>query len=83
MICLQVRIIGFIKDSNEKIHSLCIDANEKVAHILEYLEKEFNITFDLDEVMILCNDRQVYVDEPIPGGCDILTVFPLALGGLE
>lgn len=82
MVCLQIRVIGFGKEASENSYSLCVDVNEKVSYVLEYLQKNFNIVFDLDEVMVLCNDKQIYIDEPIPEDCSVLTVFPLALGGL-
>lgn len=83
MVCLQISIIGFGKDVDKKTFNLCVDIDTKVSYILEYLKRNFNMVFDPDEVMILCDDKQVYVDEPIPKECNVLVIFPLALGGIK
>lgn len=80
MLCIKIRVTGF---RNIKInsHVICIDKDKKLFQVLDMLKEKFNIEIDQDEIMAMCNDKQIYLDEYIPNDCDIITLFPLALGG--
>ncbi|MEM1644257.1 MAG: hypothetical protein QXL96_00060 [Ignisphaera sp.] len=49
--------------------------------MIELVENKLGLKFNLDEIMILCDDKQIYVEEPLPSNCRDLIIFPLALGG--
>lgn len=80
MLCLKLRITGF-KNIKEE-YELCINEDEKVLQILEHIKSKFNISLDSGEVMVVCNDKQIYLDEVVPKECKSLTIFPLAFGGM-
>lgn len=80
MLCLKIRMIGF-KNLKEAMYDLCINEDEKILHVLKYINDYFGIALEPDEIIAICNDKQIYIDEPIPKECKILILFPLALGG--
>jgi len=72
---------GFAGLSVEKKHEVCADNNLKVQYVIEQVEKNTGMHIDRDEIMIMCNDRQLYIDENVPNECMEILIFPLALGG--
>jgi len=45
------------------------------------VKKVLNLSFDEDEIMIVCNDKQLYLDDSIPSECDEIELYPLVHGG--
>ncbi|ADM27146.1 hypothetical protein Igag_0298 [Ignisphaera aggregans DSM 17230] len=76
---MKIRLIGF---SGQK-YSLDIEhiESETIRDIVTRVKKVLNLSFDDDEIMVVCNDKQLYLDDPIPSGCNEIELYPLAHGG--
>lgn len=81
MICINIRIIGFRAVSDKELYKICVNVDDKVLRVIELIENKLGLKFNLDEIMILCDDKQIYAEEPLPSNCRDLIIFPLALGG--
>lgn len=79
MICLKIKVIGF-SSVGEKVLDVCIE-NNNVSSILNIIKNHIDVHIDPEEVIIICNDKQLYPDEKLPSDCNTLILFPLALGG--
>lgn len=83
MICVNIKIIGF-RDSMKSglnLNKICVDEKNNVLDILKHVEESSKIVLEPDEIMIICDDKQLYVNDKIPLDCKELLIFPLALGG--
>ncbi|MEM1559936.1 MAG: hypothetical protein QW775_06325 [Ignisphaera sp.] len=81
MICVDVRIIGLRRVSEKELYKICVESYNTVSDVIKIIESKLGYRFNLDEIMIVCNDKQVYVEETLPSSCENLVIFPLALGG--
>jgi len=52
-----------------------------IRDIIAKVKRVLNLSFDDDEIMIVCNDKQLYLDDSIPSECDEIELYPLAHGG--
>lgn len=80
MLCLRIRVAGFGNTKREQ-YEVCVEGDVKVSNLLEEVKKVANLQLNQDEIMIVCNDRQIYLEEYVPKDCETLVLFPLALGG--
>jgi hypothetical protein len=60
---------------------LCVNEGVNVLQVLNKVKEDYGIKFEFDEIVIVCNDKQLYIDEGVPQNCEELMIFPLALGG--
>ncbi len=76
---VEIRLIGF----NGRKYSLNIEyiGGETIKDIIAKVKKAINLSFNDDEIMIVCNDKQLYLDDPIPSKCSEIELYPLAHGG--
>lgn len=81
MICVDVRIIGLRGVSENEQYKICVESYNTVSDVIKLIENKLGYRFNLDEIMVICNDKQVYVEETLPPSCRNLVIFPLALGG--
>lgn len=79
MKCLAIKIIGF-KNIKEKTLEICSESR-KISTILDITKKHIDIEIAQEELMIICDNKQLYLDEEVPEECKVLMLFPLALGG--
>lgn len=76
---IRVHLIGFGGTKS----SLNIEyfGYEHIRDIIAKVKNVMNLSFDDDEIMAVCNDKQLYLDDNIPSECDELVLYPLAHGG--
>ena len=79
MTSVKIRLFGF--DGSSKVIDIAVHSNITVREIISNVIKMLNLKIDNDEVLILCNGRQLYPDDVLPINCMELELFPLALGG--
>lgn len=79
MKCLAIKIMGF-KNIKEKTLEICSESR-KISTILDITKKHIDIEIAQEELMIICDNKQLYLDEEVPEECKVLMLFPLALGG--
>jgi hypothetical protein len=83
MTCIRLRIIGLneTKEKELSLNNICVDGKVNVLQVLDKVRNDIKIMFEFDEIMIICNNKQLYVNDEIPQDCKELIMFPLALGG--
>lgn len=83
MMCLNIRIIGFRRtgDNEINISNVCVSEKSKIIQILNNLKEDLKIMLELDDIMIICNNKQLYIDDEIPQDCKEILIFPIAPGG--
>lgn len=79
MKCLAIKIVSF-KNIGEKTLEICSESRE-VSTILNIIKKQIDIEMVQEELMVVCDNKQLYLDEEVPEECKVLMLFPLALGG--
>lgn len=72
---IVIKFVGFHGGKYVKEVEVCGDARIKDV-IGMVLDRSF------DEVMVVCNSKQLYPDDYIPSDCRELDVYPLASGGM-
>jgi hypothetical protein len=80
---VKVKIAGF--RGLPKPLAINIQLNEEERKVVDVVIKEvfkrLNITIEEDEVLIICNDKMLYLDDEIPTSCEEIELYPLARGG--
>jgi hypothetical protein len=80
---VKVKIAGF--RGLPKPLAINIQLNEEERKVVDVVIKEvfkrLNITVEEDEVLIICNDKMLYLDDEIPTSCEEIELYPLARGG--
>jgi hypothetical protein len=80
---VKVKIAGF-RDLPKPL-AINIQLNEEERKVVDVVIKEvfkrLNITIEEDEVLIICNDKMLYLDDEIPTSCEEIELYPLARGG--
>jgi hypothetical protein len=80
---VKVKIAGF--RGFPKPLAINIQLNEEERKVVDVVIKEvfkrLNITVEEDEVLIICNDKMLYLDDEIPTSCEEIELYPLARGG--
>lgn len=75
---IRVYLIGF--DGKKRSLNIEYLGYESIRDIIAKVKSMINIRFD-DEIMIICNNKQLYLDDLIPNECNELELYPLAHGG--
>jgi len=72
---IMIKLVGFYGGKHVREVEVCDDARIK-----DVVGMALNRS--IDEVMVVCNSKQLYPDDYIPSDCRELTVYPLASGGV-
>lgn len=79
IVSIKIRLFGF--SGSSRVIDLVIHSNATIKEIITSVIKMLNLKVNYDEVLVLCNGRQLYLDDVLPINCMELEFFPLALGG--
>ncbi len=77
---IRVKLFGF-GGKNRMVVEVVVHSNVAVRDVVANIIKMLDLEVDYDEVMVLCNGVQVYLDDVLPNNCSELELFPLAFGG--
>jgi|UniRef100_A0A7J3YTM4 hypothetical protein len=80
---VRVRLVGF--RGFPKPVTISIQLSEergKIADVIKEAFKHLDIVVEEDEVLIICDDKMLYLDDEIPTSCEEFELYPLARGGL-
>uniref|UniRef100_A0A7C4FCU8 MoaD/ThiS family protein n=1 Tax=Ignisphaera aggregans TaxID=334771 RepID=A0A7C4FCU8_9CREN len=80
---VKVRLAGF--RGFPKPVTISIQLSEergKIADVIKEAFKHLDIVVEEDEVLVICDDKMLYLDDEIPASCEELELYPLARGGL-
>ncbi|HID80143.1 MAG TPA: hypothetical protein EYP48_00290 [Ignisphaera sp.] len=71
---IVIRLVGFYGDKH--VRELEIHDEVKVKDIVG------RVLDNVDEVMVICGSKQLYLDDIVPYDCRELDIYPLASGGM-
>jgi len=74
---VKIVLLGFSSKLKDKELEVDIEMNALVRDVINRLSH----IVDPDEIMIICNNKQLYLDDVIPENCRSLEIYPLAHGG--
>ncbi|MEM2262234.1 MAG: hypothetical protein QXK24_07270 [Ignisphaera sp.] len=76
---IKVKLFGL--GDKGRILEVVVQESSTIRDIVAMVVKGLTLEIDYDEVMVLCNEVQLYPDDMLPKNCTELEFFPLALGG--
>jgi hypothetical protein len=77
---ITIRIKGFRGITRDVVE---IEAGEgdSIRRIINLLATKIKFDIDVSEILVVCNNTMLYLDDPIPRDCNQIEIYPLALGG--
>lgn len=76
-----VKLIGF-KDLQNRYLEILLDEDSTISQLVnKFLQMESVPEMNGDEIMVMCNNKQLYPDDKVPEDCQTIELFPFASGG--
>ncbi|MEM0048095.1 MAG: hypothetical protein QXT53_08195 [Ignisphaera sp.] len=76
-----VKLIGF-KDLQNRYLEILLDEDSTVSQLVnKFLQMASVSEMNGDEIMVMCNNKQLYPDDKVPEDCQTIELFPFASGG--
>jgi hypothetical protein len=77
---ITIRIKGF-RGITRDVVEIETGEGDSIRRIINLLATKIKFNIDASEVLVICDNTMLYLDDPIPKECDQIEIYPLALGG--
>ncbi|MEL9939920.1 MAG: hypothetical protein QW348_01880 [Ignisphaera sp.] len=76
-----VKPIGF-KDLQDRYMEILLDENSTISQLVNKFLQVMSVSeMNGDEIIVMCNNKQLYPDDKVPEDCQTIELFPFASGG--
>ncbi|MCI4435236.1 MAG: hypothetical protein JHC33_00290 [Ignisphaera sp.] len=77
---ITIRIKGFRGITRNTVE-IETDEGDSIRRIINLLTTKIGFNIDASEILVVCNNTMLYLDDSIPKECNQIEIYPLALGG--
>jgi len=77
---ITIRIKGF-RGITKNTVEIETGEGDSIRRVINLLATKIGFNIDASEILVVCNNTMLYLDDPIPKECNQIEIYPLALGG--